>query len=199
MHDLRIETFVSFGVVPRSLHPDLMMVHHYQRADGTVDLAAQLLRAGRLWPGVPVLVIANPGTAGQLTASLNGGARGFVTSAAGVDCIAAALRLLVNNLAVYPMAAFGQRAGMTQTGVAQAGIAPVHDDLEPEPAARGFGSLTARQQQVLVLLSSGMSNRSIAQHLDITESTVKVHIRSIMTQTGVTNRTQIVARFLARD
>src|SRR3546814_14071587 len=49
-------------------------------------------------------------------------------------------------------------------------------------AAAGLddGMLTPRQQDVLLLLARGLSNKAIASQLEISESTVKVHIHDIM-------------------
>jgi DNA-binding NarL/FixJ family response regulator len=51
-------------------------------------------------------------------------------------------------------------------------------------------SLTVRQQDVLVRLRQGESNKLIGRQLKLCESTVKVHIRQIMRKLGATNRTQ---------
>jgi DNA-binding NarL/FixJ family response regulator len=52
------------------------------------------------------------------------------------------------------------------------------------------GVLTARQKEVLYLLSEGRSNRDIADILNLTEGTVKVHITAIFKILEVRNRTQ---------
>ena len=53
--------------------------------------------------------------------------------------------------------------------------------------------LTARQKQVLKLLCDlGKNNKSIGKSLNITESTVKMHISNIFKKCGVHNRTQLV-------
>ncbi len=52
--------------------------------------------------------------------------------------------------------------------------------------------LTARQTQVLLLVCNrGLSNKAIAKILNISESTVKIHISSIMKAYCVQNRTQL--------
>lgn len=52
--------------------------------------------------------------------------------------------------------------------------------------------LTTRQQQILDLLNQrGMTNKGIARHLNISESTVKLHMSSIFKKYGVRNRTQL--------
>lgn len=51
---------------------------------------------------------------------------------------------------------------------------------------------TDREAAVLMRLRQGRQNKMIAHELGISESTVKVHLRSIMAKLKVTNRTQIV-------
>lgn len=52
--------------------------------------------------------------------------------------------------------------------------------------------LTARQSQILNLIRDrGASNKAIAKILNITESTVKLHVTSILKKYGVRNRTQL--------
>lgn len=55
-------------------------------------------------------------------------------------------------------------------------------------------SLTTRQEQVLQLVQErGASNKMIAKTLDITESTVKLHMGAILKKFNVKSRTQLVA------
>lgn len=57
--------------------------------------------------------------------------------------------------------------------------------------------LTARQTEILTLMSEGLSNAEIAHALFLGESTIKWHVRKILRALGVSNRAQAVARFLA--
>ncbi|WP_171209361.1 MULTISPECIES: response regulator transcription factor [unclassified Ruegeria] len=50
--------------------------------------------------------------------------------------------------------------------------------------------LTARERQILQMLASGQSNKSIAQDLGLKEVTVKFHITNILGKLRVSNRTQ---------
>jgi DNA-binding NarL/FixJ family response regulator len=54
--------------------------------------------------------------------------------------------------------------------------------------------LTPREQEVLELLAEGLSNRSIAARLAISEHTVKFHVSSICAKLGADNRTDAVRR-----
>lgn len=53
--------------------------------------------------------------------------------------------------------------------------------------------LTEREREVLLCLKHGMTSRSIADTLGITERTVKFHIGNILGKMNVKNRTQAVA------
>ena len=67
---------------------------------------------------------------------------------------------------------------------------PWHGSDQPGDAV---GRLTARQREVLQLISRGLSNKEIARALDLSDHTVKVHITSIFKLLGVINRTQAAA------
>jgi LuxR family maltose regulon positive regulatory protein len=54
--------------------------------------------------------------------------------------------------------------------------------------------LSAREIEVLNLLSEGLSNQGIAERLVISLSTVKGHTRNIYTKLDVNTRTQAVVR-----
>jgi len=56
-----------------------------------------------------------------------------------------------------------------------------------------MSGLTARQTDVLNLMCEGNTNKMIARYLDLTEGTVKLHVRAILKTLGATNRTQAVA------
>jgi DNA-binding NarL/FixJ family response regulator len=57
----------------------------------------------------------------------------------------------------------------------------------------GDESLTAREVGVLEQIAAGNRNQDIAQHLFISEETVKVHVKHIMEKLGARDRTQAVA------
>lgn len=54
-------------------------------------------------------------------------------------------------------------------------------------------ALTPREIEVLQMLSSGLGNKAIAQHLHISEHTVKFHVSSILQKFAVSTRTEAVA------
>lgn len=54
-------------------------------------------------------------------------------------------------------------------------------------------ALTARESEVLTLLSEGLPNKQIALRLQISEHTVKFHIASIFAKLGAASRTEAVS------
>ena len=55
-----------------------------------------------------------------------------------------------------------------------------------------FKTLTRREKDVLLLVTQGENNKSIADKLVLSEVTVKSHLNSIFKKLNVTNRTQLV-------
>lgn len=62
--------------------------------------------------------------------------------------------------------------------------------LEAMPARVTHDGLTRRELDVVRLLAAGLSNREIGSQLFISANTAANHVRSILTKTGTTNRTQ---------
>lgn len=50
--------------------------------------------------------------------------------------------------------------------------------------------LSEREKEILILVAEGLSNRQIAGQLDISENTVKVHLRNIFAKISVSSRTE---------
>ena len=64
--------------------------------------------------------------------------------------------------------------------------------LERQTGREGqvLASLTAREREVLRLVSQGRSNRQIAARLNITQATVRTHVSHILAKLGVSDRVQ---------
>jgi len=64
-------------------------------------------------------------------------------------------------------------------------------ELRPAAPAEAF---TPREREVLALLARGLSNRDIADALEISAHTAKFHVNSILQKLGVERRTEAVVR-----
>lgn len=58
------------------------------------------------------------------------------------------------------------------------------------PAAPPQEALSAREREILLLVAHGDSNKVIARHLAIAETTVKVHVQSILRKLQLSSRVQ---------
>ena len=65
------------------------------------------------------------------------------------------------------------------------------------PADGDETPLTAREREVIELVSSGATNQEIANALVISESTVKSHVKHILRKLGAANRAEAVSRHLS--
>jgi DNA-binding NarL/FixJ family response regulator len=71
-------------------------------------------------------------------------------------------------------------------------LRPRETEITPELAEPFVERLTAREIEVLQLLSEGLGNKEIASRLNISEHTAKFHVASIMGKLGATTRTEAV-------
>jgi NarL family two-component system response regulator LiaR len=107
--------------------------------------------------------------------ALEAGATGYLLKNVGAAELAAAIRAAnagKPTLAPEAAQALIQRATRPAT--------PGHD-------------LSAREREVLALMTQGLSNRAIAERLVISASTVDFHVSNILGKLGVASRTEAVA------
>jgi two-component system nitrate/nitrite response regulator NarL len=58
------------------------------------------------------------------------------------------------------------------------------------PAAPNISSLTQREREILRELAAGLSNKLIARKLDITDGTVKVHVKHLLKKLNLRSRVE---------
>ena len=66
-----------------------------------------------------------------------------------------------------------------------------------QPSRRVSDTLTARERDVLAMISQGFSNKSIARTLEISPETVKSHVKRIFLKLAVGTRAEAVSRFVS--
>jgi len=70
-------------------------------------------------------------------------------------------------------------------------------DITDEDETAEASALTAREREVLMLLSNGHSNREIASSLYVSLPTVKTHLAHIYAELGAKNRNEALGRAVA--
>ena len=82
-------------------------------------------------------------------------------------------------------------------------LALSHADLSGPEQAPGrpaaFDTLTGREREIAGLIANGLSNREIADRLVITEGTVEVHVKHILSKLGFRSRTEVAGWLLRRQ
>jgi DNA-binding NarL/FixJ family response regulator len=138
-------------------------------------------------PEVPLVVISDLAQADESVRALRIGAQGHIPTTTPPEIALKALSFILAGGSFFPPTALLQPVR---------GNGPIRRDVR---TMRGLLSedarrLTQRQTEVLELLHKGLSNKVIAQRLDLRESTVKVHMRQILRKLGVQNRTEAALR-----
>jgi DNA-binding NarL/FixJ family response regulator len=110
---------------------------------------------------------------GQVLNLLKAGVRGFIPTDVGCAVAAQVLRLV--------------KAGGTFVPASSLSLLPDQDTLGLE----GGEMFTGRQKQVIEAIRLGKPNKIIAYELNMCESTVKVHVRTIMKKLKARNRTEV--------
>lgn len=124
-------------------------------------------------PHIPVVILSALDDGDTVMKAMRHGAAGFVSKASPTDMLLGALReVLAGEIWLPP-------EYRDQTGKRR----------RSKTVADRFG-LTKSQARVLELLAEGKTNREIAEMLDVTEGTVKIHVSAIFKALNVSNRSQ---------
>ena len=67
------------------------------------------------------------------------------------------------------------------------------------PSDLNQAGLTAREDQILKLIAQGLSNKMIARKLDITEGTVKVHVKHLLKKLNLRSRVEVAVWAVNND
>ncbi|MFZ6655192.1 response regulator [Undibacterium sp. TJN19] len=126
----------------------------------------------RHYPAAMIVVVSASEDRREVDAALRAGAKAFISKAVSTDMMAGVVRKILANetLETNWITLRGKQAN------------------KEEPLLE----LTPRQQETLILLCQGLSNKEIGLRLELAEITVKMHVTSIFRVLNVVNRTQAV-------
>jgi two-component system, NarL family, response regulator LiaR len=141
-------------------------------------------------PQVQVLVLTAHDDDQYIFSLLQAGASGYLLKTAPVSELVKAIRQV--HAGESPLDPAIARKVVVRMGGPSPGLAP-HSTAEPPVEA-----LTPRELEVLQLLAQGLSNRSIAEALFISDRTVQAHLTSIFAKTQVSSRLEAVLNAIRR-
>ncbi len=119
----------------------------------------------------------------EIAQFVNAGVAGFILKDATFDDFVATIRSVADGVQVLP-------PRMTGTLFSQIAKAAVQRGGQ---TAMEAVRMTQREREVIGLIAAGMSNKEIAQRLNIATHTVKSHVRNIMDKLALHTRLQIAA------
>jgi DNA-binding NarL/FixJ family response regulator len=127
----------------------------------------------------PVVIVSDIDDLDYIMRTFKSGARGYIPTSLPFNVAVEAMRLVKAGGTFVPASSF------------------FLDGEGSPPSPKAEALLTARQMKVAEEVSHGKANKQIAYELNMSEHTVKVHLRHIMRKLNARNRTEVAV--LSRD
>jgi len=140
-------------------------------------------------PQTAVVILTVSEDLDELALALRDGACGYLLKSIETDTLASAIR---KAAAGHPVIADDMTAKLVASMRAPKN-APV------PPAVATADPLTTRERDIMRELARGASNKEIARSLLLAESTVKIHVRSILRKLNLTSRVQVAIYAVGHD
>ena len=169
----------ALRLVP-ALAPQVILLDNHLPGVLGVDAIAGL-RAESPGSRVVMLTVSEDGQ--DLAAALRNGAQGYLLKTIDGDLLSEALRRAARGEPVVSPEMMGKLVAAFQSQGAPEPQAPEPDEAPASP-------LSPREEEVLVQIARGASNKEIARTLDIAETTVKIHVQHILRKLGLSSRVQ---------
>jgi len=160
--------------------PDVLLLDVGLRDEDSLRVAASLAKRS---PGTKVIVMDLIPMSDDIVQFVNAGVSGFVLKDATFDEFVATIRSVAAGGKVLP-------SRMTESlfsQIAKAADAQGHEHVLEDVR------MTRREREVIELIGEGLSNKEIAQRLNIAAHTVKSHVRNVMEKLALHTRLQIAA------
>ena len=132
------------------------------------------------FPDVPIVIVSVKEDFESIHNSISLGASGFIPKTSAPEVTISAIQLVLSGGVYIPPHV----------------LKPQSKTVENNQHSNNFDSfntLSKRQRQVLDLISLGRSNQAIADELNLTIPTIKMHVSAILKKLNVKNRTEAVS------
>ncbi|MBC8518944.1 MAG: response regulator [Gammaproteobacteria bacterium] len=179
-HDIQLAAAVGTGKeglqLVTELEPDIVLLDLRMPEMDGIEVLSELKKRE---PSLPVVMLTTSEEESDLLSALQSGAQGYLLKDMEPEELVSSLeRALNGEVVVAP--------SMTPllARVAQGEILKTHqrDDLK--------ALLTPREYEILLHLAEGQSNKVIGRELDISDGTVKLHVKSILRKLDVHSRVE---------
>jgi len=160
-----------------SLQPDVILMDLLMPNLSGVEAISRIIEIN---PKARVLVLSSMEDEERILSAIQAGALGYFPKTAPRPYLLDAIRKVADGIPYMP-------AGITLKlfqGLRR---------IKTIPLGETQISLTARQQEILMLMSEGKTDEEIGKTLHLQESTVRAHVHHILQRLGLENRSQAVA------
>jgi DNA-binding NarL/FixJ family response regulator len=161
--------------------PDLLLLD-LSMPGGGLEAAR---RAAEIAPDARVVVLTVSEADDDVMQALKYGAKGYILKGIGSGALVEILEGVANGESYVPPRLAARILAEMRAG-----------ERSPEPNDP-LSTLTAREEDILRLVGTGLSNKQVAIRLDLQEKTVKHHMTRILSKLQVRNRTE--AALLLRE
>ncbi len=159
-----------------ALKPDIILLDVRMPLMGGIETLTRLRECGVI---VPILMLTMSRDDADLRAALRGGAQGYLLKDMDPEDLVPALEAALRGDNVVAKEMVGSLARMVKD-----------EPEETAPTASPFAELTARELEILRHVADGLSNKMIARALNITDGTVKLHVKSILRKLSIRSRVE---------
>lgn len=160
----------------RQLKPDVVLLDlHMPGLSGREAMAA----LAEELPGTAVLMLTVSEDAEDLVETLRAGARGYLLKNIDAEFLVESIRRAARGESVMSP----QMTDKLVRGLQDGGRAPAVE-------AGAQNKLSPREREILAFIARGASNKEIAREISLAESTVKIHVQSILRKLKLTSRVQ---------
>ncbi|MDH5516293.1 MAG: two-component system response regulator NarL [Gammaproteobacteria bacterium] len=160
-------------ILAKELSPDIILLDfNMEKMNGLETLKA--IKATELDCRVIILTVSD--NEKNIVSTLRAGADGYILKDMEPEDMLAHLHQVVNGHVVL------------SNKVSDLMVRGLHQEAQKE--SRNNTALTQRENEILLLISKGMSNKEIARKLEIVETTVKVHVKHLLRKLNLRSRVE---------
>lgn len=168
------------------LKPDLILLdNHLPGVNGVEALPA--LRA--TLPQVRIILLTVSEDESDLVAALKAGANGYLLKTMDADALVAAIVRVMQGESVIADEMTSKLVAAYRGAIINAPGVETPTDLATS-ATSPLSQLSPRELDILRGIALGESNKLIARHLGIAETTVKIHVQHVLRKLNVASRVQ---------
>jgi len=187
----------STAELAKAIGRDVALIDLAERAIDGPTLLDDLLAAQTHFPAASIALLSNRDDILMESEAIKMGVRGFFTSSLPVEIALAGVRLVLAGgvFCPHPLGAqtsFQPKISITGKSALEEPNVNDNETMNHTPRQSAIAGFTPREVDVLTELQRGHSNKIIAEKLNMSGNTVKMHLQHIMRKLRVQNRTEVV-------